>query len=96
MLSRGGLGSSGSRALPSIEQKTAGMRRLDGYFPLYWDSAAGRLWMEVPRFDTEVLYLTGLASGLGDANLSRSRAGAAHPLPPSSRCGSPCSYIECR
>ena len=51
------------RPLPSIEEKTEGMRKLDGWFPLYWDSAAGQLWMEIPRFGTEVLYARGLASG---------------------------------
>ena len=60
---------------PTIEEKTAGMRKLDGYFPLYWDESAGQLWLEVPRLNTEVLYVTGLAAGLGsnDIGLDRER-----------------------
>src|SRR5215831_16959697 len=61
----------------SIEERTAGMRKLDGYFPLYWDERTGTLWLEIPRFDTEVLYTTGLAAGLGsnDIGLDRGESG---------------------
>ncbi|HZU24105.1 MAG TPA: zinc-dependent metalloprotease, partial [Bryobacteraceae bacterium] len=63
--------------LPTIEQKTAGMTKLDGYFPLYWDERQGALWLEVPRFDVDFLYVTGLATGLGsnDIGLDRGQAG---------------------
>lgn len=62
---------------PSIEEKTADMRRIDGYFPLYWDERAGMLWMEISRFNTEVLNLGGLAAGLGsnDIGLDRGQSG---------------------
>lgn len=60
--------------LPSVEQKTAGMTRMDGFFPLYWEESAGKLWMEISRFDTEVLYFTGLASGLGSNDIGLDRA----------------------
>jgi hypothetical protein len=59
---------------PTIEAKTAGMRRLPGYFPLYWDADAGTLYMEIPRLDTEVLHLAGLASGLGSNDIGLDRA----------------------
>jgi Met-zincin/Domain of unknown function (DUF5117) len=64
---------------PSIEKKTEGMTKLNGYFPLYWDSAGGNLWLEIPRFDTDFLYITGLAAGLGsnDIGLDRGQAGDA-------------------
>jgi hypothetical protein len=62
---------------PTIEEKTAGMRKLDGFFPLYWDEAAGTLWLEIPTFDTEVLYITGLPAGIGsnDIGLDRGQIG---------------------
>ncbi len=41
-----------SQPLPSIAEKTDGMQRLDGFFPLYWDKAAGQLWMEINKFHT--------------------------------------------
>lgn len=60
-------------ALPTIEKKTEGMRRMDGFFPLYWDEAAGKLWLEIPRLDTEVLMLTGLGAGLGSNDIGLDR-----------------------
>jgi hypothetical protein len=58
---------------PSIEEKTRGMHRLDGFFPLYWDQAAGKLWLEIPRFGAEVLYITGIAAGLGSNDIGIDR-----------------------
>jgi hypothetical protein len=58
---------------PTIEEKTQGMTKLDGFFPLYHDVGAGELWMEIPRLDTEVLYITGLASGLGSNDIGLDR-----------------------
>ncbi len=62
---------------PTIEEKTARMQKLDGYFPLYWDPAAGTLWLEIPRFDTDFLYIEGLAAGVGsnDIGLDRGQIG---------------------
>jgi hypothetical protein len=57
----------------TIEDRTAGMRRLDGYFPLYWDSAGAQLFMEIPRFNSEVLYVTGLGAGLGSNDIGLDR-----------------------
>jgi len=64
--------------LPSIEEKTSGFTKIDGYFPLYWDAAAGTLWMEIPSFGTEVLYVSALSAGLGsnDIGLDRGQLGA--------------------
>ena len=58
---------------PSIEQKTAGLQRTDGLLPLYWDEAGGRLWLEVPRLDTELLYYAGFGSGLGSNDIGIDR-----------------------
>jgi len=54
------------------------MQKIDGYFPLYWDERTGSLWLEIPRFDSEFLYATGLAAGLGsnDIGLDRGQEGA--------------------
>ena len=61
----------------TIEQRTTGMQKLDGYFPVYWEDRAGTLFLEIPRFDTEFLYATGLAAGLGsnDIGLDRGQEG---------------------
>ncbi|MBI1872274.1 MAG: zinc-dependent metalloprotease [Acidobacteria bacterium] len=52
-------------------------RPAGGFFPLYWDERAGTLWLDIPRFETEVLFTTGLAAGLGsnDIGLDRGQGG---------------------
>jgi len=64
-------------ALPTIEEKTAGFAKQDGFFPLYWDEATGTLWLEIPSLGTEVIYVSALAAGLGsnDIGLDRGRLG---------------------
>jgi hypothetical protein len=57
----------------TIEDRVAGMKKIDGYFPLYWEEAGGRLWMEISRFNTEVLYSTGLGAGLGSNDIGIDR-----------------------
>jgi len=63
--------------IPSIEERTGGMQKLDGFFPVYWEERTGNLWLEIPRLDTPVLYATGLAAGLGsnDIGLDRGQEG---------------------
>jgi hypothetical protein len=58
---------------PTIEARTQGMRKMDGFFPLYWDSIAGRLYMEIARFDTEVLHIQGIGAGLGSNDIGVER-----------------------
>jgi hypothetical protein len=40
-------------AVSTIENSVGGLRKIDGYFPLYWDDRAGALLLEIPRFDAE-------------------------------------------
>ena len=75
---QGGPGAQGGRKpggdqITSIDERTAGMKKIDGFFPLYWDEGAGRLWLEIPKLDTEVLYSTGLATGLGSNDIGLDR-----------------------
>src|SRR5262245_30497700 len=67
----------GGGATPTIEDRTNGMRKIDGYFPLYWDDRGGSLWLEIPRFDAPFLFTTGLSAGLGsnDIGLDRGSGG---------------------
>ncbi len=54
-----------SGELPTVEEITAGMQALSGFFNLYWDDAAGSLFWEIEELDTEFLYQVSMASGLG-------------------------------
>jgi hypothetical protein len=59
--------------IPPIDERTKGLKKIDGFFPLYLDEAGGRLWLEIPRLDVEVLYSTGLATGLGSNDIGLDR-----------------------
>ncbi len=63
--------------VPSIDDRTSGMKKLDGYFPLYWDERSGSMLLEISRFDTDFLYALGLSAGLGsnDIGLDRGQGG---------------------
>ncbi|MGH7449545.1 MAG: hypothetical protein ACRELT_18360, partial [Longimicrobiales bacterium] len=43
-------------AIPTIAAKTEGMQRIDGFMPLYWSERDGKMWLEIPRLNEEVLY----------------------------------------
>src|SRR5437764_7078508 len=60
-----------------IAEKTAGMEKAPGYFAYYWDAKAGKLWLEIDRWDTEFLYVDSLPAGLGsnDLGLDRGKLG---------------------
>ncbi len=61
--------------LPTVTDYTKSFEKRDGYFPVYWDAAKGRLLLEVPagRLGEDFLYLPSLATGLGDASLGLDR-----------------------
>ena len=64
-------------APPSIEAKTAGMQKLDGFLPVYWDEAEGRLYLEIARFGVEMLHANGIAAGLGSNDIGIDRGATA-------------------
>src|SRR5580700_3511334 len=59
--------------IPTIEDRTATMRKVDGYFPLYWDERTGNLWLEISRLDDDFLLATGIAAGLGSNDIGLDR-----------------------
>jgi len=63
--------------LPTIAEKTAGMERKDGFIPLYWDARAGKLWLEIPQLDADLIYAVSLPTGIGsnDIGLDRGQRG---------------------
>ena len=58
---------------PAIEDRTATMRKLDGYFPLYWDERTGSIWLEISRLGDDFLLATGVAAGLGSNDIGLDR-----------------------
>ena len=70
-------GAAARKALPSIADTATGLEVREGFLPLYWDEAEGRLWLEVPETDVEFLYVHSLAAGIGsnDIGLDRNQLG---------------------
>jgi hypothetical protein len=56
------------------------LQKIDGYIPLYWDEANGKLLMEISRFGEEMLYHTALSAGIGSnpIGLDRNQIGSQH------------------
>jgi hypothetical protein len=61
------------KELPSIAAKTAGMTHMPGLLPLDWDASTGKLYLEIPRLDQELLYTHGLPYGTGSNDLGLDR-----------------------
>jgi hypothetical protein len=61
----------------TIAEKTKETQKLDGYFALYWDAKAGKLWLEIDKWDIEFLYVNSLPAGVGsnDIGLDRGQLG---------------------
>jgi hypothetical protein len=55
------------------------MRHMPGFLPLHWDAKSGRLYLEIPRLDADMLYFDSLPYGTGsnDLGLDRGQVSAA-------------------
>src|SRR5229473_7474344 len=64
----------------SIAEKTKSMEKMPGYFNIYWDAKAGKLWLEIDKWSTEFLYQSSLPAGIGsnDIGLDRGQLGGTH------------------
>ena len=65
-----------ANALPTIAAKTDGLERRDGFVPVYWDEAEGKIWLDVP-VGVDLLHVVSLPAGLGsnDVGLDRGQLG---------------------
>jgi len=62
----------------TISEKVAGMQQFPGFFPFYWDAKAGKIWLEIDKWNTEFLYVESLPAGIGsnDIGLDRGQLGS--------------------
>jgi len=58
-----------AQAADAITVFARAMRSLDGYVPVHLDPATGKIFLEIPEMDRDVLYLNALATGLGSARV---------------------------
>jgi hypothetical protein len=62
-----------AQSLSSVEAKTKDLKKYDGFFNFYWDENAGKIFLEVDKPDTEILYVTSLPAGLGSNDIGLDR-----------------------
>ena len=62
----------------SISSVTNGLQKMPGYLTLYWDAKKGKMFLEIDKLDTEILFHTALSSGIGsnDIGLDRGKISA--------------------
>ncbi len=67
-----------AQKLPSLEEKTKDLKKQEGLVNFYWDENTGKIWLEIDKLETEILYVTSLPAGLGsnDVGLDRGLLGA--------------------
>lgn len=67
----------GKQGTPSIEDKTKGLEKHEGFLNYYWDQTTGKIFLEINKLDTEILYQVSLPGGLGsnDVGLDRGLQG---------------------
>jgi hypothetical protein len=63
----------------SIAEATKGFEKLDGFIPLYWDSAEGKIFLEIGRWNREFLYVACLPAGLGSNDIGLDRGLLSEP-----------------
>ncbi len=53
------------------------MKKLAGFFNLYWDNNTGKVWLEIDKLNVEFLYVNSLTTGIGsnDIGLDRGQFG---------------------
>jgi hypothetical protein len=62
-----------SKVLPTIKNKTEGLKKYSGCFNFYWDNSEGKIWLEVEHFDDEFLLVNSLSHGVGSNDLGLDR-----------------------
>jgi len=67
--------SSVNAQVPSIKEKTQAMKKYTGYFDFYWDNSTGKVWLEIDKLDTEILYLNSVSGGLSTSGIDRNGLG---------------------
>jgi hypothetical protein len=59
--------------LPSIAARTSSMQHMPGLLPLAWDGKSGKLYLEIPHLDQDLLYTDSLPYGTGSNDLGLDR-----------------------
>jgi hypothetical protein len=76
LLVSSGCASAGAAREPAIPAVRDAGEAQAAVLPVRYDAATGRVFLTIPRFDEELLYLNTLAAGLGTGGLDRGQLGS--------------------
>ena len=62
-----------AQKLPTVEEKTKDLKKYEGFFNFYWDESTGKIWLDIHKLDSEVLYTSSLPAGLGSNDIGLDR-----------------------
>lgn len=57
----------------TIAEATKGLQPLEGFVPMYWDKAEGKLFLQIGGWNHEFLYIASLPAGLGSNDIGLDR-----------------------
>ena len=49
------------------------MKKMSGFLDFYWEESTGKIWLDISRLDTELLYVNSLPAGLGSNEIGLDR-----------------------
>jgi len=71
----------GAPAAPArtIADATKDFEKLDGFVPMYWDKAEGKVFLQISNWNRELLYIASLPAGLGSNDIGLDRGLLSEP-----------------
>ena len=66
-------------AARTIAEATKDFEKLDGFVPMYWDKAEGKVFLQISNWNREFLYIASLPAGLGSNDIGLDRGLLSEP-----------------
>src|ERR1700690_2340515 len=64
------------RPAATLAAVTQNLKKLDGFYPFYYDDKSGKIYLEIDRWGEEFLYFSSLPEGIGNGGAERGQASA--------------------
>ncbi|TXK38147.1 DUF5117 domain-containing protein [Pontibacter qinzhouensis] len=77
VIAQGPAGRAETASEMSIASRVQGLKKMDGYFPFYYEEKTGKILLVVDKFDTDFLYFKYMAEGVGNGGPERGQASSA-------------------
>lgn len=65
-----------ARPAATIASITQNAKKMEGFYPFYYDEKAGKVYLEISQFNKEFLYYSALPEGVGNGGPERGQASA--------------------